>query len=194
VVTDASPQTTLRAVCYCDDCQAYLHYLGRADLLDAQGGTDIVQVAPASLKFERGTEHIAGLRLTAKGLYRWYANCCKSPLGNTVGAAIPFVGIVAKSFDQATTAPDAVFGKPVGAILGKFAIGTPPAGSTSFNPRLMARAVRRVLGWRLGGKTWPHPFFDRASRSPMHPVTTLSRAERDALRPVCGPRPSTATP
>jgi hypothetical protein len=33
---------------HCDDCQAFAHQLGRADLLDAQAGSDIVQVAPAS--------------------------------------------------------------------------------------------------------------------------------------------------
>ena len=54
VVTNASPQTVNRVVCYCDDCQAFAHQLGRADLLDAKGGTDIVQVAPASLTFPKG--------------------------------------------------------------------------------------------------------------------------------------------
>jgi hypothetical protein len=48
-------------------------------------------------------------------------------------------------------------------------------------------------GWRLTGKTWPHPFFDRATRAPIRTVTTLSQAERDALRPLCGPRPSDDT-
>ena len=187
-VKDASPGTVNRIVCYCDDCQAFLHHLGRADLLDAHGGTNIVQVAPASLTFERGTERIAGLRLTPKGLYRWYASCCKTPLGNTLSPAIPFVGVVAQAFEN----PDATFGAPIGAILGKFAIGTPPAGSTKLNPRLLARALRMVIGWRLRGRAWPHPFFDRATRAPSHPLTILSRSEREALRPRCGPRPMPA--
>ncbi len=193
-VKDASAQTVNRVVCYCDDCQAYLHHLGRTDLLDAQGGTDIVQVAPASLTFHRGAERIVGLRLTPKGLYRWYASCCNTPLGNTVGPAIPFVGIVARAFEGSATGPDDLFGKPVGAILGKYAIGTAPKGSTRLNLRLLARAVSMVLGWRLRGKTWPHPFFDRATRTPSRPLTTLSRAERDALRPLCGPHAPNASP
>jgi hypothetical protein len=118
-VADASPQTVNRVVCYCDDCQAYAHHLGRRELLDAQGGSDIVQVAPASLTFDRGAEQIVGLRLTPKGLYRWYARCCKTPLGNTLGPAVPFVGIVAQAFDGAPGGADAIFGKPVGAILGR---------------------------------------------------------------------------
>jgi hypothetical protein len=185
-VKDASPRTVNRAVCYCDDCQAYLHYLGRADLMSAHGGTDIVQVAPASLTFHRGAERIVGVRLTPKGLYRWYASCCKTPLGNHVGPNIPFVGIVVQAFER----PDDVFGKPMGAIQGKYAIGTPPEGTNKLNLRLIVHAMRLILGWRFGGKTWPHPFLDRATGSPSRPITTLTRAERDALRPLCGPNPT----
>jgi hypothetical protein len=47
-------------------------------------------------------ERIVGLRLTPNGLYRWYASCCKTPLGNTLGPAIPFVGIVARTFEVGT--------------------------------------------------------------------------------------------
>src|SRR3954453_17840284 len=67
-VTGASPRTVNRVVCYCDDCQAFAHRLGRADLLNSQGGSDIVQVAPASLTFVQGQHRIVGMRLTPKGL------------------------------------------------------------------------------------------------------------------------------
>jgi len=188
LVRGASPKAANRIVCYCDDCQAFAHYLGRADLLDEHGGTDIVQVAPASLSFDRGNDRIVGVRLKPKGLYRWYASCCKTPLGNTVTPAIPFVGIVAQAFD----APDEAFGKPTGGIMGKFAVGTAPEGSTKLNPRLLVHVLGNVLGWRLRRQVWPHPFFDEKTRSPSRPLTILSRAERDALRPHCGPNPTAA--
>ena len=105
-VTDASPRTVNRIVCYCDDCQAFAHRLGRADLLNAQGGSDIVQLAPATLTFLQGQHRIAGLRLTPKGLFRWYASCCNTPVGNTLTPAIPFVGIVAQA-DRAARRPSA---------------------------------------------------------------------------------------
>lgn len=178
-----------RVICYCDDCQAYLHQLGRADLLDSHGGTDVVQVAPSSLRFEQGAEHIVGLRLSPKGLFRWYASCCKTPVGNTLSPSIPFVGIVARGFDEEGQSADAIFGKPLGGIQGKYAVGTPPDGSTGLNLSLLARAVRMLLGWRFSGKTWPHPFFERATGSPIYPINVLSRSEREALRSLCGPRP-----
>src|SRR5215813_363473 len=99
-VDNAAHDTTNRVVCYCDDCQAFAHHLGRAELLDAHGGSDIVQVAPASLTFEKGAARIAGLRLSAKGLYRFYSECCKTPLGNSISTAVPFVGIVAQAFED----------------------------------------------------------------------------------------------
>jgi hypothetical protein len=55
---------------------------------------------------------------------------------------------------------------------------------------MLVHVARLMLGWKLGGKAWPHPFFDRATRGPSHPVTTLAPAERDALRAKCGPQPA----
>ena len=184
----ASPHTVNRVICYCDDCQAFLHQIGRADLLDGHGGTDIVQVAPASIRFDKGTERIACLRLTPKGLHRWYASCCKTPLGNTLTPSVPFVGIAPELFRLDASRRDDVFGKPRGAILAKYAIGTPPAQSKTRQLSFLAGTVRLIVGWRLGGKAWPHPFFDRETRAPKYPVTILSHDERESLRPLCGPR------
>ena len=183
-----------RILCYCDDCQAYVHHLGRADLLDAQGGSDIVQVAPSSVSFDRGSELIAGVRLSHRGLHRWYASCCKTPLGNTPRPVLPVIGFITEVLQGATDARpvDEVIGPPHGRVFGKAAIGEPPPGSERMDVLLVARILRKVLGWKIGGKTWPHPFFDRASEQPKYPVTVLSRAERDALRPLCGPRPARA--
>lgn len=188
-LANPSPRSVSRVVCYCDDCQAFAHQLGRADLLDPYGGSDTVQVAPAALSYISGQQQIAGLRLTPKGLYRWYARCCNSPLGNMVGPALPFIGVLAQAFAQGGQQPDALFGRPIGAIMAKYAIGDPPSASKGFGLPLMLHVVSKVIGWRLGGRTWPHPFFERASRAPRYPITVLSAKERDALRPLCGPRP-----
>ena len=193
VVTDASPRTANRVVCYCGDCQAFIHRLGRADLLDPHGGSDIVQVAPASLAFVQGQDRIRGLRLTSKGLYRWYASCCNTPLGNTLTPAVPFVGIVVTAFNQGAQRADDVFGPPTGAIQGKHAVGGAPPGSTGINLSLFLRALAKIFSWRFGGKAWPHPFFARGRDAPIYPVDVLSHDEREALRAYCGPHPTAYT-
>lgn len=188
-VRGVTPSTVNRGVCYCDDCQAFLHYLGRSELMDALGGTDIVQVAPRSVTFDRGVERIAAVRLGPKGLHRWYASCCKTPLGNTLTPIIPFVGMGPEVFRGVIDAGrrDEVFGPVRGASFAQYAIGGIPDGATKFPLGFILSAVRRILGWKLGGKAWPHPFFDRATRAPAFPVTTLPPEEREALRAKCGP-------
>ena len=186
--TDLSPRTVNRIVCYCNDCQAFAHQLKRTDLLDAKGGSDIVQMAPAALSFTQGQHRIVGLRLKPNGLYRWYANCCNTPVGNTLTPTIPFVGLLAPAFDKARW--DEAVGAPSGAIFGKFAVGEPPPGSTGRNLPLLLRAIGRLLGWRLRGRAWPHPFFSRETGTPVYAVTVLSKEQREALRAVCGPSPS----
>jgi len=191
VARDLLPRKLNRIVCYCDDCQAYLHYLGRADLFEPHSGTDIVQVAPSAVTFDRGLENIVGLRLVPKGLHRWYANCCKTPLGNTVTPSIPFIGMPMEVFRDAQEAHQRseLFG-PVRALsLGKFATDGAPEGSTHVHLGMIAHAARLVLTWKLLRKTWPHPFFNQSTQAPIYPVTILSATERDALRPKCGPNP-----
>ena len=126
-VRAAEPRLANRVICYCDDCQAFAHYLNRADLLDERGGSDIVQIPPATLTFTRGKDKIAGVRLTLRACTAG-ARCCGAPLGNTTTPAIPFVGLLASSFRLEGQDPDALFGKPRGAVMGQFAIGGAPPG------------------------------------------------------------------
>lgn len=185
-MSDASPKTTNRVVCYCDDCQAFAHFLGRADILDPHGGSDVVQVAPGALRFDRGYQRIVGIRLSPKGLHRFYTECCQTPVGNTM-PNVPFVGVVAQAFGT-TAEVDTRMGPPVGRGFGKFAIGSVPDAADTWSFRIMARTLKKVLGWRFAGKAWPHPYFDRKTKAELRPVKVLSKEERDALRPLCGPR------
>jgi hypothetical protein len=189
-VTRATPHSVNRILCYCDDCQAYVHWLQRADLLNPQGGSDIVQVPPASLRFERGHEHLRALRLSPKGMYRWYASCCNTPVGNTPQPSLPFVGILAQSFVGGPGRLETLVGPARGTFMGKFAVGELPAGPARFPIGVVLRFVTSLLRWRLTGQTWPHPFFERETGSARYPVTVLTPSERDALRPLCGPHPT----
>lgn len=83
-----------RVVCHCDDCRAFQIALGRDDP-GAQTGVDLLQIAPANMHFVHGTEHLAAMRLSPRGLVRWYASCCDTPLAATMpGRAIPFAGLL----------------------------------------------------------------------------------------------------
>ncbi len=191
-VTSVTPWTVNRVICYCDDCQAFAHHLGRAYLLNAQGGSDIVQFPPASLTIQQGQNEVAGLRLTPKGLIRWHTTCCNSPIGNTVGPAIPFVGVLAAAFDAGGQRRDEMFGKAAGAINGQYAIGGAPPGSKGMNVGLLMGTIAKILSWRLFGRSWPNPFFDRATGKPLRPVATLTDEQRQDLRRFCGPNPEVA--
>jgi hypothetical protein len=90
-----------RIFCYCGDCQSFQHFLGRADqILDPHGGTEIFQMSPARLEISKGIEHVALLHLKPGGLHRWYADCCKTAICNSVSAGLPFVGVIEGFFDH----------------------------------------------------------------------------------------------
>src|SRR4051812_24670077 len=79
--SNVSPRTGNRLICMCDDCQAYAHHLGRADdILDAYGGTDIFQLTPSQVVISSGRDRMRCVRLTDKGILRWYAGCCNTPM------------------------------------------------------------------------------------------------------------------
>jgi hypothetical protein len=55
-----------RCVCYCADCQAFARFLKREpEILDEMGGTRIIQTIPANIRFTKGIENLACMRLTS---------------------------------------------------------------------------------------------------------------------------------
>lgn len=176
------PARIRRIVCMCDDCQAYAHYLKREDLLDANGGTEVVPLVPAALKITAGKEHLRCLRLTGKGMYRWYAGCCNTPIANSMQSPkIPFAGVV-RAFIKWN---DADFPSPVYArVQAKFGIGEIPADArrtASF--KVIVTTVGFLLrGW-LRRQFRPSPFFDAAGQPVVEPYI-LTHAEREKLRRV----------
>lgn len=54
LASHVTPSTGFRFMCDCKDCQAFARSLGRADLLDPAGGTDIFQMPPARLMLTAG--------------------------------------------------------------------------------------------------------------------------------------------
>lgn len=173
---DVRPRTVNRAVCYCHDCRAFAHWLAREDLLDARGGSEIIQLARGRLEITEGGDRLRCVRLSPKGMHRWYAECCRTPLGNTL-PRIPFVGVVRSTFELPGTDTAATFG----VITSQFgpAIGGPPPGAR-FTVRGIAHVLRLVASWTVRGLGHPTPFFDRKNRPTATP-RILTDAERQKL-------------
>lgn len=170
---------TSRMVCYCKDCQAFARYLGPAgNVLDAQGGSDVVQLAPHRIRITRGIEHLAVMRLSSKGMLRWYAACCRTPVGNTMTRRnMPFTGLLAQCLDSAPL--DASFG-PVGATANtQSALGEPKPRAFGL-PGALLRILRIVAGSRLSGKYKVNPFFTAAG-TPVAEPTVLTEDQRARL-------------
>lgn len=169
-----------RMVCYCQDCQAFARFLGHPQtVLDAQGGSDVVQLAPHRIKFTQGASHLAVMRLSSKGMLRWYAACCRTPVGNTLTSRnMPFTGLLVQCLDTAPV--EAAFGPVQGKGNTASAIGEPKPRAFGVAGALL-RILGMVAGSRLSGRYKDTPFFT-ASGAPVAEPTVLSAEERVRLR------------
>ncbi len=176
-----------RLVCYCDDCQAFAHFLGCADrVLDAHGGTEIFQTSPARLQFTAGVSDLACMRLSPGGLLRWYAGCCRTPIGNTLATRqVPFVGLIHSCIHAEPTgrSRDEVLGPVRARVFTRFATGgrERSGGRAGGSVRVILRFARLLLAARLRGDHARSPFFDASSGEPTATPRVLSPEERRAL-------------
>ena len=154
-------------LCYCGDCQAFANHLGRPETLDAHGGTEIVQVPAGAVRLTEGLEHLACLRLTPEGLHRWYASCCKTPIGNAPGTGLPFVGIVHDCLTPSEQI-DETFGPISLVVFTKAATGEPRPKDRRF-VQGMLKFMWVILRARLRGDAARHPLFDSSGQPVVSP-------------------------
>jgi hypothetical protein len=182
VASDVSPTTGFRFVCYCRDCQAFAHFLGRADVLDPAGGTDIFQMPPGRVQLTSGLDALRCLRLSEKGVLRWYSECCRTPIGNTADRPnFPVIGMVHSFMDHDADgrSRDAVLGPPLCRIYERSATGPlRPNGPPPPSLRVFLRRASMILRWWLGGLGQPTPFFDDRTKSPRAQPRVLTPSER----------------
>lgn len=173
-----------RLVCYCDDCQAYLHYLKRGDLLDANGGTEVIPAYPADVEILCGLEHLKCTRLSPKGTYRFSTSCCNTPIANTQ-SRMPWAGFLRGVYTAGGDAHqlDQLLGPVRSRIMGRFAKGTPPAGTPEkFDLKAFLAVMPFMLKGKLLGRSRPSPFFAGDGITPVVRPYVLDKAERQALR------------
>lgn len=166
-----------RVVCYCKDCQAFARSLGQeSETLDAQGGSDVVQTLPKNVTFTQGADALMCLRLTDKGMVRWYAGCCNTPIGNTLeNYKISFIGLLHNCLESPGHSLQNSFGAVRTYAYPQGAIGDPKP-----KPKGMAVtvwwAVRTILKARVNGDYKRTPFFKDGR--PIANPRVLSSAER----------------
>jgi hypothetical protein len=186
IAINVDPDRGNRLVCMCADCQAYAHWLERAAvILDEHGGTDVFQMTPAQVRITAGHEHIRCVRLSPKGLMRWYAGCCNAPIGNTLDSArLPFMGVVHTFMDHAADgrSRDEALGPVLSRIHARYGHPPLPAGSHPRGPLgLVLRSIRQLLRGYVAGAHQPSPVFDQSGKPIVEP-TVISLEQREHLR------------
>jgi len=162
---NVTPSSCSRVVCCCSDCQAFAAHLSRdaetdsKAVMDQFGGTELLQMSQAQLSIQQGHDKLQSLRLTKKGLLRWYTTCCNTPVGNTINAKMPFVGVIHTFLDVPDR--DAVLGPVRAVVQTQDAIGDVdyPKHSAKFPLGITLRIIRKMLIWKIQGKQKPSVFF-----------------------------------
>ncbi len=184
VAHEVAPSAGFRLVCYCKDCQAFARFLDRADVLDAAGGTDIFQMAPGRVRLTAGADAVRSLRFSNK-VFRWYTECCRTPLANTASTArFPVLGLIHSfvSGELHSRSRDEALGPPLCRIHEGSAIAPLPANApapASFG--VFALRAAKLLGWWARGVGRPNPFFDNRTNAPLSIPRALTQSERAGL-------------
>jgi hypothetical protein len=168
-----------RAVCYCKDCQAYARFLGAPAVVDADGGTEVVAVVATRLHFTTDLQALAGLALSERGTFRWYASCCGTPIANTPrDPKLPYAGVIRTCLESGSPSVEDSFGKRRMAVNTGSALH-PVASAPIANGIGGIALVSSLLGARLSGAYKNNPFFVPGTRTPIRPVRVLSAVERE---------------
>lgn len=164
-----TPQTGNHIVCCCSDCQQFAGFLDGANeqhIIDEFGGTQIYQTSQSQVVISDGEENLRCLRLTPKGLYRWYAGCCNTPIGNTMNAKMAFVGLIHNFIDNKDENRENL--GPIRAYVQvQDATSKPdyPFSSEKVSLGILFRIIRKLLVWKVRGMGQPSCFFDKQGKS-----------------------------
>jgi hypothetical protein len=176
------PEKVSRGVCYCKDCQAFAHFLGKTDdILDEMGGTDVVATLPKYVSFTQGFNALACMSLTDQGMLRWYASCCNTPIGNTPrNFKTSHVGLIHTCLEDPAKTLEGSFGPVRMRVNTKHAKGKPkpmPVSTVTSILRFMGSLIRA----RLDGSYKSTPFFTLDRGTPVVPPKVLTSSELERI-------------
>jgi len=171
-VDQAAVRRGCRILCHCADCRAVERY---HNCPDTEGtGVDLLQLNPDMVVIDQGAEHLRLLQLSPKGLFRWYAGCCGTPLFNGLRTPrLPFIAVRSALFAE----PDRL-----GKVLAQAFIPQPgkPPRHKGAGRMTMKLASRMIAAW-VTGRWRQTPLFDIDTGSPRAEPKVLTKAERQAL-------------
>ena len=178
-----------RAVCYCKDCRTYAYFLRREhEVLDDAGGTQVVATLPQRVRFEpEGLDALACMSLSERGVLRWYASCCNTPIGNTSrNVKLPYVGLVHNCL---TADPDRSLETsfwPLRMRVNTESATRPVVATPLVVLAVMLGSATPSLEALLSGRWRDNPFFRVDSGEPIRPPQVLDPRERSRLRAAAG--------
>jgi hypothetical protein len=176
-----SPATVQNLVCHCADCRTFVRHLDRAgDLLTEHGGTAVVHSTPARMHLTAGIEHVGLVRLSPKGLLRFYTTCCNTPLAAMLDDPRQAFVSIARCILPADA--DEHLGVAV-RVRGRSAIGDRSKLNAAHNVPLwlLVRIGWRLARQRIRGQARPSPFH-APDGSCIVQATVLTKEQREAAR------------
>jgi len=129
------------------------------------------------------------MRLTEKGLVRWYARCCNTPIGNTVADyRVSFVGLVHSCLESPHQSLNDSFGpESMWSCTKRASPARTKVNASSFGMAAgIIRLIAMVLGARLNGAYKRTPFFLAGAGEPIVTPKILTTPEREALYKAIG--------
>ena len=172
-----------RLKCYCDDCQIYLHYLKRGELLDSNGGSEMIPAYPADVNILSGKDLLNCTRLSSNGMFRFSTSCCNTPVANT-RPNTPWIGFHRRVF---TVKDPDILNRTLGpirsSVMGRYAQGIPPAGTPkNFNLKAILSVMPFLLKGKLLKKSKPSPFFMKDGVTAIKDPYVLNKNEVQSAR------------
>jgi hypothetical protein len=157
-------------------------------MLDEASGTEVVGTLPSRIRFTSGQDQLACITLSARGPYRWYAQCCRMAIGNgSRSPQVPFVTVQCRALAVPRAELDRAFGPSSFAFAVQAAtkkVASTPVGFALTLPKVLWT----ILAARVSGAWRTNPFFRDGTSEPIRAPQALSQQQRYALRGDAPPR------
>ncbi|MEE3078759.1 MAG: DUF6151 family protein [Bdellovibrionota bacterium] len=170
--------------CACDDCQAYIHYLNKEDVfLDQFGFSEIYQVRSNQVRILNGEENIKCLRLSPKGIFRFYASCCHTPISNMIGLKMSFAGISRSFINLDDNEILNQLGPVTYHIMTEYALREVTEKSSRKFPLILTlKIVKQIIHGKIFKTYLPNSFYQQSNGTSKFPVSILSLEDKKSIK------------